>query len=802
VTEYQATNDGRYCVFILDTASGVADSLFTKDLDSPGAAVDRSGGYLQVLSFRLNPAQDIIGWKRFYSFTEINLTMSYVDGRPTNWLPHVDPASMEYWFAPDGQQYVLARPWAYFAPLASGGTTLREGIVFSGGVLPIRPSYNLNTHIGPPEVDPGLERSGAPVVPDISPWAATTPPGEVPSLAKSDSTAGPGLLFGHVDLRNVQFSPDSVWFVYAPFVDGARHVISYDCNGLFSVRLGTHIAANKLVEGLDSPDLLKQVEVSPDSLSVVYRRLDAAGVVRLYVVPIDGSGAPMGLSGALTPGGNVEEFHLTADSQYAVYRADAETDGLFALYRVALAGGEPPVALSGGETTGSGVLAIALTPSGHDAVYQGELGATGGVGLFSVPVDGGAAPVRLNPAAVAGSQLSRMAVGALGDRVVYLADESALNTMELFSVPVDGSTAPTKLSGPMAAGGNVLEFALSHDGLRASYEAGAPGAYALYSARLDGTERVKRSGDGHDPDGPGQWGGERLLYMDTADPNPKLYASSLVEVEPCSIRYSVESCAMDISIDGEVNPAQPHLVNCDTAVTMEAISNGDCTFLYWQVSGSPYVDNPWTFVPSELSLGEDIQVEAVSYGEPLTFARQPESARLYLGQSHTLSVDVTGGIGPRQFIWHKDGEITGGNGSTVLITAATPADAGVYTCVVTDLTDAPITSDDAIIEVFARASTGFHHADTNRDWLISIHELLRVIQIFNVGEYHCLAGTEDGFAPGPGDESCAAHHGDYNPQDWEFSLSEILRIVQYFNSPGGAYHANPATEDGYAPGAG
>ncbi|MCA1901904.1 MAG: hypothetical protein LDL53_06760, partial [Candidatus Hydrogenedens sp.] len=77
-------------------------------------------------------------------------------------------------------------------------------------------------------------------------------------------------------------------------------------------------------------------------------------------------------------------------------------------------------------------------------------------------------------------------------------------------------------------------------------------------------------------------------------------------------------------------------------------------------------------------------------------------------------------------------------------------------------------------------------------------ELLRVIQFFNFGEYHCEAGTEDGYDPGPGDRSCIPHGSDYNPQDWTISLSELLRLIQFFNMSG--YHPCPDGEDGYCPG--
>ena len=50
-----------------------------------------------------------------------------------------------------------------------------------------------------------------------------------------------------------------------------------------------------------------------------------------------------------------------------------------------------------------------------------------------------------------------------------------------------------------------------------------------------------------------------------------------------------------------------------------------------------------------------------------------------------------------------------------------------------------------------------HSADTNSDFRISLVELTRVIELYNVrsgtlrtGAYRLLGGAEDGFAPGPG----------------------------------------------------
>ncbi len=97
-----------------------------------------------------------------------------------------------------------------------------------------------------------------------------------------------------------------------------------------------------------------------------------------------------------------------------------------------------------------------------------------------------------------------------------------------------------------------------------------------------------------------------------------------------------------------------------------------------------------------------------------------------------------------------------------------------------------------------------HAADTNQDTQIGLDELLRVIQIFNAGGYQCAVDivTEDGYVPFPGTaHDCAPHDGDYEDgADWRVSLSELLRVIQHFNM--GGYYACPeaGTEDGFCPG--
>ena len=98
------------------------------------------------------------------------------------------------------------------------------------------------------------------------------------------------------------------------------------------------------------------------------------------------------------------------------------------------------------------------------------------------------------------------------------------------------------------------------------------------------------------------------------------------------------------------------------------------------------------------------------------------------------------------------------------------------------------------------AAARHHTADTNADQQIAMSELLRVIQLFNSGEFHCETGTEDGYAPDAGDRTCAPHDSDYSPHDWRIRLSEVLRLIQLLNS--GGYHTECGTEDDFALGLG
>lgn len=106
----------------------------------------------------------------------------------------------------------------------------------------------------------------------------------------------------------------------------------------------------------------------------------------------------------------------------------------------------------------------------------------------------------------------------------------------------------------------------------------------------------------------------------------------------------------------------------------------------------------------------------------------------------------------------------------------------------------------AVYGYVARAPHAAHTADRDQDGALSLSELLRLVQFYNLGGVHCEANSEDGYAPGPGDPACVVHDSDYAPQDGQINLTELLRAIQLYNA--GSYAPCAEGEDGFCPAAG
>ena len=108
----------------------------------------------------------------------------------------------------------------------------------------------------------------------------------------------------------------------------------------------------------------------------------------------------------------------------------------------------------------------------------------------------------------------------------------------------------------------------------------------------------------------------------------------------------------------------------------------------------------------------------------------------------------------------------------------------------------------ALLALCGSASAQWHSMDTTApQGVVSLSELLRGIQFYKSLALHCDAGSEDGFAPGTGEQTCAPHDLDYTPQNWAISLSELLRAIQFYNALGYTVCPEQSTEDGFCPNA-
>lgn len=108
------------------------------------------------------------------------------------------------------------------------------------------------------------------------------------------------------------------------------------------------------------------------------------------------------------------------------------------------------------------------------------------------------------------------------------------------------------------------------------------------------------------------------------------------------------------------------------------------------------------------------------------------------------------------------------------------------------------------VTVTGSCAEGVQSADQDADFNISLSELLRVIQYYSSQGIHCAnnpGDTEDGYIPGANinQRACAPHNTDYDPQDWVISLSELIRLIQFYNAD--VYHPCEGSEDGFCAGA-
>ena len=216
-------------------------------------------------------------------------------------------------------------------------------------------------------------------------------------------------------------------------------------------------------------------------------------------------------------------------------------------------------------------------------------------------------------------------------------------------------------------------------------------------------------------------------------------------------------------------------------------------------SGSPAISNPGTlsanFPPSITSLA---------------------NTRFTVAQANTFTFAATGRPAPTFTVTTGTLPSWATLNATTGVLAGTPPDATGSPFTFT-ITASNGTTPNAT-QAFTLIVQALHSADSSGDWVISLAELTRVIQLYNTrngsvrtGRYLVQpTGTEDGFnvdsvtANGATVTLTRYHSADTN-RDGKITLTELTRLIELYNTRSGsvrtgAYHEESGTEDGFAPG--
>jgi len=255
---------------------------------------------------------------------------------------------------------------------------------------------------------------------------------------------------------------------YAFSADSSRLVFRTTNGRLYAVG-----AAGGTAVRLDAAGTVEDFALTPDASRAVFSAEVAPGRLGLFVVPLDGSVAPLLLSGAPFPGGGgvLPPFLFSADGQRVVFRGDLGLALAEQLYSVRLDASALPVALSGPPLLHRRIVPdCALDPSGTRVLFRGDLEAHLRFELYSAPVDGSSAHLRLNGELVAGGSVRSFRLGRGGTRLAYLADQSVDERFELYSVRCDGTGASVLLSGDPVAWADVEDdYAVAPSGLAVAF---------------------------------------------------------------------------------------------------------------------------------------------------------------------------------------------------------------------------------------------------------------------------------------------------------------------------------------------
>ena len=112
--------------------------------------------------------------------------------------------------------------------------------------------------------------------------------------------------------------------------------------------------------------------------------------------------------------------------------------------------------------------------------------------------------------------------------------------------------------------------------------------------------------------------------------------------------------------------------------------------------------------------------------------------------------------------------------------------------------------EDVLYIIFKLSGIVYHSGDYNPpDLSMNISEMLRLVQLYNAGGYHCDRSSEDGYAPEKSDtlNTCPFHSSDFAHDDimpdWVIDDIELSRFIQLYNAE--CYVPDKNSIDGFRP---
>ncbi len=239
--------------------------------------------------------------------------------------------------------------------------------------------------------------------------------------------------------------------------------------------------------------------LTDDAQSAVFiARLDAGTGFELFSASVAG-GTPSRLNTDLPPGGHVLSFDLLPSD--VVYLANQQQFDRDELYVVPVDGSGAPIKLSGHLAPDGNVTTFTTTPDGLHALFAAETAAAGQAELFIVPVDASHAPELLTSALTNLDFIFEVQITPGGLGAVFVARQDIGNIFEvqdIFRVSLTGSPAPRRLTRPLGEGQFAGDFTIAPNGGRVFYRSNqeVDEAIELFTARLPAIDLEDHPADG------------------------------------------------------------------------------------------------------------------------------------------------------------------------------------------------------------------------------------------------------------------------------------------------------------------